>query len=127
MIATRPHHHFWWEVGFGLSQVGIALYHAASFAAQLAVSHTLWAGIVLVEIGVIYLLSHKDKKLALALLLERLVIFNPLLNLFRHKPVFYTSGTGSWLDRVVGRWYPLVFGLALAAWIWIECKRKPTT
>lgn len=123
-ISGHPRHSIWWLIGFGITQVGIALYHAARFAAQLPVSHLLWSAIVLTEILVIWLIAKRDKTLFVALVLERFVVFSPVLNLIRGKPFFYTSPGGSWLDARMGNLFPVLFGLALAGLLWIEFRHR---
>lgn len=82
------------------------------------VDHAAWAFqyIILVAIGGLY--AHSTL-LGIALIIQRMPVFNTSLNLFRHKPFFYT-GTASVIDRLMGKFYPLVFWLSLAAIITLQ-------
>ncbi len=101
--SALPGRDFWLQLFFIASQIGIALYQASLFAAQLAISHALWAFIVALEIILLVAFGKKKWALAISLVLERIIIFNPALNLIRHKGFFYTSPSGSWMDAALGK------------------------
>lgn len=97
-IAAHPHRDFWIELFFILSQIGIAAWQAGRFAAQVMISHTFWAAVTAGEIILLSCFARKKWATGASLILERIIVFNPVLNLIRHKPFFYTNPSGSWID-----------------------------
>ena len=99
-ISSPPKHRgFWAQVAFIASQVGLAFWQAAEFAAQMPINHVLWAAIVAAEIALLVLMVHHKWKLAARLTIERFIIFSPVLNIIRGKPFFYTNASGSLMDK----------------------------
>jgi hypothetical protein len=122
VLFHPPHRDFWVQLFFILSQGGLALWQAGRFAAGIAVSHTFWAAAVLAEIILLSFFSKHKWAMAAKLILERIIVFNPVLNLIRHRPFFYTNASGSWLDgHLPHGWYMAGFiasllGLELLYW-----------
>ena len=110
------------EILFLMIQVWVADYQSQQFDAGKSISHTLWAAIMGAIIVVAWYICGKDYWLALALVLERTWSFNPILNLFRSKPFFYTNSGkgGSWMDAHIGNRYPYIFVISLAGFIYLQ-------
>jgi len=126
-----PHKHGFWyyalETCFAVIQVVVAKIQAALIVANTPISHVFWGfSILIVGVAMVLLYKHlthvswwKAIKFGLILTLIRFVVFTPLLNLFRHKSMFYL-GRGAIMDRLVGNWFPLLWGAALGALIMLQ-------
>lgn len=101
---------------------GTAEKHASLFKANIKISpwfHALWAGAYFIPAIVIGWFVCESWWLLSAFCLERFFFYNFLLNLIRHKPVFYLStGSGksaSLWDKIELRWgaiYPIIWVLS---------------
>jgi len=126
MIAILYHRgsgDWWQEVVFVLSQVGIAMFQAGKFAANVAISHTFWAVVVAAEIILLSCFSKRKWAMAATLVLERIIVFNPVINLIRKKPFFYVNSWkhGSWMDKYLPKgYYPYLFVAACIALLCIK-------
>lgn len=108
------------EAVFLLINAIIAKYQAYRFdKQQKRINHTLWAfyyACLLVPVQLIY----KNWWLTGVCALQHLPAFNTLLNYFRtpRRPIFYThpeDPEGSLIDRIWGRFYPIVFAVCSVA------------
>lgn len=110
--------------------IGVAAHHAQRFDRQLPTGklfHFLWACSFIPVIAALWLLTDHNWLLAGALVLERFIVFSPVLNLLRHprKPFFYIhkklqplDKNGSWQDELIGKayipvWVVSVIGLII--------------
>ncbi len=98
--------------------VAIAAYQARLFADGKTINHFVWGAAVAALACATWLWFH-SWQLILALLLQRLVVFNTSLNLLRGKYFFYL-GTASVLDRLLKPIYIPVYIAAVAGIVILE-------
>lgn len=110
------------EILFFFVNLAIADYHASRFAIDKSINHTFWAAIVGALIVGATWISGWNWWFGLALLMQRTWCFNPILNLIRQKPFFYTNSGkgGSLMDRFAGKYYEYVFGFSLIVFIVLQ-------
>jgi len=111
------------ELLFLCGNLALADYHAHRFDQQKPINHTLWAFVVGVVIFLFTYVSKWNLYFCGALVLERVWCFNPMLNLIRHKPFFYTHSEkvgGSWIDAKIGNWYPYIFVASLIGFLILQ-------
>lgn len=105
----------------------VAKYQADRFAKNKPNSkwfHILWAAAFGGAIGIMWLIADKDYLFACALIVERFVFFNPILNYFRkpRMPFFYVSNTvnPSWWDGALDKVYIPAWIIGTAGFIIIQ-------
>lgn len=115
------------EIMFLAPIIATASYHAHRFNNHVKTGqlfHMLWSLVFGALIVFMCWLMYWNYILAAALVLERFVFFNPLLNFFRRprKPFFYINSekNGSWLDRVLTKVYKPVWVAGLAGLIILQ-------
>lgn len=113
------------EILFFLLNLALADYHAGRFDDNKKINHTFWAICIGLVMAAFTYVSKWNICFAIALVLERIWCFNPLLNYLRKpkKPFFYTHSDkvgGSWIDSIIGNSYPYVFGASLIGFVIIQ-------
>lgn len=107
------------EILFAAINIAIAYYHAGQFAKGETISHSFWAFVIAVIIIGFTWVEKWDFLFAGCLIAERIWLFNPALNLIRHKPFFYvaTGKTAHWFDDTFGKYYQYIFIVAILLFI----------
>ena len=99
------------ELLFLIGNYIVAKIQSHLFSQNERINHGLWLT-VYVAVAIICSLLLHNWIVFMVLVLQRMVIFNPILNLLREKAFFYTDTAdpqGSWFDRLWGKWYPTVW------------------
>lgn len=108
------------QILFALINIGEAKFQAWWFdVKQRKIDHTVWAFQYLLLCCITFFFAHNLWLIA-ACLIQRLPVFNSFLNYWRipRRPLFYINPKGdSWMDRIMGKYYPVFFWLCLAGLI----------
>jgi|GEM_PF-7029926 len=111
------------QILFVVINIAVAKWQAYRFDHdQKRINHTLWALYYCALLVPVWFWQH-NLALVVACGIQHLPVFNTALNLIRHKPFFYThpeDPQGSKLDKLWGKYYPVVFFLSLAALVAIQ-------
>ena len=111
-----------WDIPYLLFIIWICITHARIFARNKPIGplfHIFWAGIYMIPVIPIAVFCH-NWLIVCAVILERLVFFNPILNLIRDKPFFY-QGSQVLNHAITNTLYtPLSWLLAVGGFIAIQ-------
>jgi hypothetical protein len=108
------------QILFLLLNIATAIYQARLFDKGKKISHFWWAVAYCAAVAGIWFWMH-NWLLCVALIVQRMPVFNTSLNLARHNGLFYL-GTGSALDKVMTKYnlYPIIFFLSIGGLITIQ-------
>ena len=108
------------ELFFALCQFAMALDQAQIFKSNRTFSHFWWGVIAGVLVTILWAIPPVTWYMPLLLLVERFVLFNPMLNLIRGENVWYldeADPNASEIDKLVYKHYVPIYFICLVVFI----------